>query len=186
MGEIISNTIEQLLSEKLGVGKKVTNLEISNLPPKGITSVLLKVTVTIQDRNSKEEQLYLVAKTLTNFEFETDRNSTEFIFKKEANFYDIIVPTLKEFQREEGVSNAAANFAEFYGANYDVSGKGEKDTLILLEDLCAKGTYGIIKNRFFRISYRMSHVYCMFFYDAQFANFYKSLFYCIHSKDYFI
>lgn len=139
---MISNTIEKLLSEKLEAEKKITKLEISKLPPKGITSVLLKVTVTMRNRNKKEEQLHLVAKTLTNFEIETDRARIEFIFKKEANFYDIIVPTLKEFQREQGVLDVLDNFADFYGAKHHLDGNGEKDTVILMEDLCAKGMCG--------------------------------------------
>lgn len=134
--------IEKLLAPKLGPNKQITNVHISKPPPKGVGSVMLKVNLTVKDDNNKEEHLHLVAKKMPSSEFAKQVFNIQETFKKEIAFYQVIIPILKEFQKEENIDGVFDNFAEFYGARFNLDGNSEvvdENGVLLLEDLSVKG-----------------------------------------------
>lgn len=139
--DVIKN-LGELLAPKLGQNKKITNVNVSKPPPLGAGSVLLKVKVVVQDQNGKEELIHLVAKKIPASEFSRNMFNIQHTFKKEIAFYQVILPILKDFQKEEGIVDVFDNYAEFYGARYNLHGKNEivdEDGVMLMEDLSARG-----------------------------------------------
>lgn len=144
--------LDDLLAAKLGPNKKVINADISKPPPKGVGSVMLKVKVTVQDTDGNEEVLHLVAKKIPANESTREAFNIQKTFKKEVAFYEVILPILRDFQKEEGITDVLDNFAEFYGARYNLLGNSEvvdEDAVMLLEDLSVKGRSNFNINRGF-------------------------------------
>lgn len=156
--------LDELLAPKLGLNKKIIDAEITKPPAKGFGSIMLKVKLTVQDQSNKRELVHLVAKKIPASEFAREIFNTQETFKKEVVFYDVILPTLAEFQKEamyhrssvvqriccldySGLSNIMDNFAEFYGARYNLNGESEivdEDAVLLLEDLSVKGMFVLV------------------------------------------
>lgn len=133
------NRIKEILTLKLGQTMKILSIDSLELPPMGVNSVMLKVKVTVQDQNGKEQLLQLVAKSISAEKIrETQLNNVDF-FMREVTFYEKILPILKVLEEEEGIKNCLDTFAEYYGASY-IEGKDEFG-LILLEDLAEKGMF---------------------------------------------
>lgn len=133
--------IDELLSPKLGENRRIKQVNVSKPPQKGAGSVLLKVELTVQDQDGEEEALHLVAKKIPETEFKRDMFNIQHTFKKEVAFYQVILPILNDFQKEEGI-DVFDIFPEFYGARYNLHGKNDmvdEDAVMLLEDLGAKG-----------------------------------------------
>lgn len=136
--------LEEILSLKLGQNKKIDIVDITQPPAKGFGSLMLKVKVIVKDENNKEELLHLVAKKIPTAEASREYFDIQNTFKKEAAFYDIVVPILDEFQKAECIEDVLDNFAKFYGARFNLEGKSEvvdEDGVMLMEDLCIKGRF---------------------------------------------
>lgn len=136
------NNLKQLIAPKVGSGNKITNIETSISELQGYGGVLLKLKVIVQDQNGKEEPLYLVAKTQPETEYVRQLFDIQVSFKKEVQFYEVIIPILKSFQVEEGVTDISKHFAKFYGARYNLNGTNDiitDDGILILEDLCVRG-----------------------------------------------
>lgn len=136
--------LDKLLAPKLGPNRKIKNIDISRPPPKGVGGVMLKVKLLIEDQDGKEEVLHLVGKKIPEAESTRESFDIQRTFKKEVAFYDVILPILREFQKEEGITDVLDNFAEFYGARYNLGGKNgvvDEDAVMLLEDLSVKGRF---------------------------------------------
>lgn len=133
--------VGELLASRLGSNRKILNVDTSAPPPSGGGSAMLTVKVTVQDDDGKEEILHLIAKRIPTTEFFRDVYKIQETFKKEVAFYEVIIPMLKEFQKEEGIKDVFDNFPEFYGARKNLNGGCEvdEDAIMLLEDLGAKG-----------------------------------------------
>lgn len=134
--------LEPLISSRLDLGWKITNIESSVSELQGLGSVMLKLKVTVHDQNGKEEPLYLVAKRIPETDYVREIFNIQVSFKKEVQLYEVILPTLQMFQSEEGASDISKNFAKFYGARYNLNGTDDKldeDGILLLEDLCVRG-----------------------------------------------
>lgn len=139
---MVLKNLEELLAPKLGSNSKIKKIDISKTPPKGVGSVMLKVKVTVSDQNDKEKLLHLVAKKIPASEAARAGFDIQRTFKKEVAFYEVILPILKEFQKEADVTDILDNFAEFYGARFSLEGKTEvvdEDAVMLLEDLSVEG-----------------------------------------------
>lgn len=134
--------LDELLAPKLGENTRIKHVNVSKPPQKGAGSVLLKVELTVQGQNGKEELIHLVAKKIPASEFSREMFNIQHTFKKEVAFYQVIIPILNDFQKEEGV-DLFDNVAELYGARYNLDGKNDivdEDAVMLLEDLTAKGS----------------------------------------------
>lgn len=137
--------IKPLISSRLGWKKKITNIETSvpEFQDYGFGSVLLKLKVTVQGINGEEELLYLVAKRLPATENFREMFNIQETFKKEIQFYEVILPTLERFQKEENITDVLEkHFAKFYGARYNFEGSSDiidDDGVLLMEDLSVRG-----------------------------------------------
>lgn len=138
--------LENLLAPKLGPNKKILNVETVKSPSKGAGSVMLLLKLIVEDVEHNQEVLHLVAKKVPNSELARKAFKIQQSFQKEVAFYETIIPTLKSFQEEEGVV-VLDNFAEYYGARYNLHKKNnevDEDAVLLLEDLSVKGVFNII------------------------------------------
>lgn len=139
--------LEDLLAPKLGPNKKIINVEIDKPPSKGAGSVMLLIKLTVKDViENNHEVVHLVAKKVPNSELARKAFKIQQSFQKEVAFYETIIPTLKSFQEEEGVV-VLDNFAEYYGARYNLHQKNnevDEEAVLLLEDLTVKGVCNII------------------------------------------
>lgn len=134
--------LDQLLAPKFGPNKKITNIEVSKPPQKGVGSLMLKAEVTVQDQSGSVEVVHLVCKKIPASEFLREGFDIQKTFKKEVAFYEEILPLVREFEKEERITDVMDSFAEFYGARFSLEGKSEvvnEDAVMLLEDLSVKG-----------------------------------------------
>lgn len=142
--------LEEVLSKKLGPDKKISNVEVTTPPPKGVGSIMFKVKVTVQGENDQTQLLHLVAKTIPKSDSLKEAFDIQRTFKKEVAFYEVILPTLWKFQKEQGITDILDNFAEFFGARTNLHGNNDvvdEDAVILLEDVSVKGEAYLCLNR---------------------------------------
>lgn len=158
--------LEEILIPKLGSSKKIDIIHITQPPTKGFGSLMLKVKVLVQDENNQEELLHLVAKKIPTAEASREYFDIQNTFKKEAAFYEIVVPILDEFQKEEGIEDVVDKFAKFYGARFSLEGKSElvdEDGVMLMEDLCIKGRFQLniwAKDKMLRFTITFQYFLC--------------------------
>lgn len=134
--------LDELLSAKLGPNKKIKNVEITKPSQNGVGGIMLKLKLLVEDQDGKEEVIHLIAKKIPEDEATRETFDIQNTFKKEIAFYDEILPLLKDFQKEEGITDTLDCFAEFYGARYNLNGKigiVDENAVLLLEDLSVKG-----------------------------------------------
>lgn len=155
MNYTITN-FQDLLDETLGKSKELTTYEIKNLtaPGENYGSLMLAVKVDLREKaTGKEESLHLIAKTAPTSEFIQQMFQSRFSFKKELEFYRTIVPTLRQFQKSQGVTKTIDFVAEFYGGRTSINPQlqFDKEAIILLENLKISGYE--IGDRFVGLNY---------------------------------
>lgn len=135
--------IERLMADKLGPKKKISNVEVTLPPQKGVGSLMLKAKVTVLDEYNDEKDLYLITKRIPPSEYTQKTYEIQVTYKKEVWFYLDVIPALRDFQIKEGVVDIIDYFADFFGARFNLEGKSEvnHDAELLLEDLSVKGVY---------------------------------------------
>ncbi|XP_018580235.1 uncharacterized protein LOC108917905 [Anoplophora glabripennis] len=136
-----------LLPKYLGSEGEITKCHVKRLTAAGENygSLMLAIDVTIRNEDSgKERVLHIVGKAVPPNEFIQKMFKSPLTFKKELEFYRIIVPTLQEFQRENGIEKVMDFFPEFYGGRMGMnphSDEFDDNAVILLENLKMKGYY---------------------------------------------
>lgn len=133
--------LEELLTSKLGTNRKIINARTSKNCIQGAGSIMLNIEVNHRNKHDEENVLHLVAKQISASEIAKQIFNFQVSFKKEVAFYEVIVPILKKFQNEK-CPDYSLDFAEFYGARYNLNGnkiKVDDDALLLLENLSDKG-----------------------------------------------
>lgn len=140
---MVLKNIERLLSKKLGPAKKITNVEITQPPQKGVGSLILKVKLTVLDEYNQEKKIHLITKKIPQCEYTQKMLKIQVTYKKEVRFYKDILPALREFEKEQGVVEVMDFFPEYYGARFNLEGKIDvnNDAELLLEDLSVQGVY---------------------------------------------
>ncbi|KAF2878836.1 hypothetical protein ILUMI_27325 [Ignelater luminosus] len=126
--------LDKLLQKFLGEDKKIVKVETKRLTSAGENygSQILAVEVHLQNK----EILHLVAKMIPPNEWLKELFHTPISFRKETEFYNTIIPAMKEFQIQQGVSNVIDCFPECYGARVSLySNVVDDDAVILLENL---------------------------------------------------
>ncbi|XP_072400499.1 uncharacterized protein [Diabrotica undecimpunctata] len=146
MSDITIKDLPALLSSKLGK-KKIKDTKLSNLTAKGenFGSEMIKLDVTTVDENGKEETLHGVAKTLPKHEMMRQAFKVQVTYTNEMAFYDLILPTLQDFQRELGVKKVIDWFPECYATrkNLNASDIIDDNAVIVLENLQISGFQNI-------------------------------------------
>uniref|UniRef100_V5G064 CHK kinase-like domain-containing protein n=1 Tax=Anoplophora glabripennis TaxID=217634 RepID=V5G064_ANOGL len=100
---------------------------------------MLKLDVTLKDESDgTEEELHAVAKMIPEQEFVRKIFNIQVTFKNEVAMYNVIAPTLRDFQRENGVNEVIDCFPELYGARLNLgeqNGNVDENAVLILENL---------------------------------------------------
>ncbi|KAJ8936275.1 hypothetical protein NQ318_000153 [Aromia moschata] len=135
--------LEELLAQRIGENRKIVSTNITRLtaPGDNYGGLLLRVDVTLKNKDGKEEELNVVAKCIpVNLFFQMIFN-IQVSVKKEIAFYDTVVPTLRQFQEEQGVENVMDFFPTIYGSRLNLNGSDvvDENSAIILENLAKSG-----------------------------------------------
>lgn len=135
--------LEELINQYIDKDKKVVNTKITRLtaPGENFGSTMMRVDLVLRDEHAKDEPLSIVAKLLPESEFFQEIFNVQVTFNMEAAFYEEIVPTLQNFQREQGITDVIDFFPKFYGFRRNLNGsdKIDGDALLLMENLKTSG-----------------------------------------------
>lgn len=149
MSEYEIKNLHEVLSGYIKKDQKIIEAHLENLtaPGENYGSVMLKLDITVKsEEDGKQEKLHLVAKQLPNNEVAKRVFNIQVVFKNEIAMYAIIVPTLQEFQRENGVSEIIDCFSKFYGGRINLgedNGIVDENAVVILENLTLKGNLTI-------------------------------------------
>ncbi|CAH1106463.1 unnamed protein product [Psylliodes chrysocephalus] len=132
--------IDSILSKNVLKGKKVLNVEVTNLvqPGENFGGELLKLNITTEDEETKSQDvLHAVAKKIPVAEFAQEMFNVQRTFKGEISFYEKLVPAFQEFQKEHNLKDIINCFGTCYGGRLNMNGSDtvDRDALILMENL---------------------------------------------------
>lgn len=137
--------LEDLIYPHVDNTKKIVATQVHNItaPGENFGSTILRVDIVLEDDRELRESLSLFGKMLPPTKMFRELFNVEVTFKLEAAFYEVIVPTLQNFQRERGVTDVIDFFPKFYGArrNLDAGETVDDNAVILLENLKLSGTW---------------------------------------------
>uniref|UniRef100_A0A6P7FUK7 Uncharacterized protein LOC114334184 n=1 Tax=Diabrotica virgifera virgifera TaxID=50390 RepID=A0A6P7FUK7_DIAVI len=138
--EFVIKNLPGLINPKLDQGKFLKDFKTSRLTAAGANygSVMLKLQLTVADKNNEEETIDAVAKMLPDSEIFREIFHVQITFTNEMAFYDVIVPTLQEFQRDLGIKKVIECFPKCFATRKNLlnnSNKIDDDAIILLENL---------------------------------------------------
>ncbi|KAJ8936278.1 hypothetical protein NQ318_000156 [Aromia moschata] len=135
--------LEELLAQLIGENRKIASVKITRLtaPGENYGGLLLGVDVTLKNNDGKEEELNVVAKCIPVNLFLREVFDIQVSVKKEIAFYDTVVPTLRQFQEEQGVENVMDFFPRIYGSRLNLNGSDvvDENSAIILENLVKSG-----------------------------------------------
>lgn len=135
--------LDELIHKFIDEDRKISKSKIKRLtaPGENFGSIMLKVDLVLKDNRGETEELSIVAKMLPTSEFFQQVFNVQVSFKLEVAFYEVVVPTLQDFQREQGVKEVIDFFPKFYGARNNLNGTGkvDEDAVLLLENLKNSG-----------------------------------------------
>lgn len=135
----------KLITPYIDKNKKIFDYKISRLtaPGENYGSLMLRVDVVLVDQNGgNEENFSIVAKLIPELEIFQKMFNIQVTCKNEIAFYDTIIPTLQNFQREQGVEKVADFFPKLYGARINLkkdSDVVDADAVLILENLIDNG-----------------------------------------------
>lgn len=152
MTEVVIKQFSDVLIGYIDPGTTIKNVNIEKLPQSGYGSIMVKAEITLEYRNGSKEKLYTVVKLLPTNEMVKKIFQIETTYKNEVMFYKTIIPTIVNFQKEQGIFPHLNNFAKFYGARFSLDkDEVDDDAALVLEDLSVAGmciyTTIIILNR---------------------------------------
>lgn len=135
--------LEELVYHHLNKNKRIVKTKVTNLTAGGENygSTVVKVDIVLEDECEFRESLSLFGKMIPPTELFRELFNIQVAFKLEASFYNVIVPTLQKFQRENGITDVIDFFPSLYGARMNLDG-GEtvdENAIILLENLKLSG-----------------------------------------------
>lgn len=129
--------LQDLIRDSIG-GEVVEQKAESLLPPgENYGSLMYKVDFKVK-RGNKEEEYHGVAKCTPPNEATQKMIMTQVTFKSEIGWYTTVIPTLKQFRRDQGVQNEIDFFQPFYGARISLdpdSDMVDLDAVILTQNL---------------------------------------------------
>lgn len=107
-------------------------------------SILLSVNIVIENPgDGKTETIKAVAKAVPKNDFIKNFFMSSLTFKKELYFYQNVIPALKKFQTDEGMTKLVDFTAEFYGGRLSLDSNqqeyADEDAVILMENLKESG-----------------------------------------------
>ena len=137
--------LAELIRPVLGPDRQLVSYKSSNLLSTGDNygSVMLAIELTL--KNSKtgvEEKLQCVGKMCPPSDFLWKLFNVKATVKKEIAMFNLVLPRLQRFQRDEGLGWVIETFAKCYGSRISLdpdSNVVDKDAIILLENLKVQG-----------------------------------------------
>lgn len=143
--------LEDLLTPYIDKNKKIASYNTSRLtaPGENYGSLMLKVDLILLDKQGggNEENFSVVAKLIPETEFFQEIFNIQVTCKNEIAFYDTVVPTLQNFQREQGVKEVADIFPKLFGARLNLKKNSDivdQDSVLVLENLITNGKLNCI------------------------------------------
>lgn len=141
--------LEELVCQYIGKDKKIVDETTTRLTPPGenFGSTILKVDLILENENGEKESVSIVAKLIPEDELFQQIFNIHVAFNMETAFYEEIVPTMQEFQRQRGVKEVIDFVPKFYGSRKNINGTDDKidaNAVILLENLKMSGKYRIV------------------------------------------
>lgn len=138
--------LDVLLSKHVGNSIKILKQETKylTLPGENYGSIMLSVIVDIEDANSIQNTLHLVAKMIPINEMLKEIFQVQVTFIKELSVYTKIVPALFQLEEEYGIEGyrASSLFCKCYGGRSNLNeeiGTVDSDAMILFENLKTNG-----------------------------------------------
>ncbi|KAJ3658365.1 hypothetical protein Zmor_010108 [Zophobas morio] len=138
---------EEVIRDVIPSGKKFVRCEKAFLtaPGENYASLMLGLTTVIQDKgngDSKEEMIHSVAKLLAPCEFMRQFMNIPYTVRNELAFYQTIVPTLRNFQKEQGSSKSLQFLPDFHGGRLGLDKSKntlDEHAILILENLKVPG-----------------------------------------------
>lgn len=134
-----------LMKDYIGPNKEIVDVKKERLtaPGENYCSIMMKLDITLKDvATGKEEILHAVAKTMNTEVADFFRQAAPPQFKKEIAFYTEVIPTLQQFQRDQGVTDVMDFFPKLYAARKNIHGNDDEiddECVIVLENLKEQG-----------------------------------------------
>lgn len=143
-GEKVIEELDKLLVNYIGESKTIIDTKISRLtaPGDNYGSILFKLDITLKNKHDdSQEEFYAVAKLIPEDQMFRDIFNVQVSCKVEIGFYDTIVPTLQQFQKEKGVQQVIDFFPKIYGSRINLNGSDtvDENATLLLENLIEAG-----------------------------------------------
>ncbi|XP_057655646.1 uncharacterized protein LOC130893484 [Diorhabda carinulata] len=147
--------LDDLLCNYLKPNKSIKHVDVSRLtaPGENYGSVMYKLDITIENReNSKEEMLHAVAKTIPENPLLRLLFKIQTTYTNEMAFYQIIIPTILDFQKELNISKTLDCFPRCLGIRKNLEKNSDvidENAVLLLENLAISGFTNIDRNEGF-------------------------------------
>ncbi|XP_015834457.1 uncharacterized protein Syx5 isoform X1 [Tribolium castaneum] len=102
-------------------------------------SLILAVDITVKGQNNK---IRTVAKLLPRNPYVQKHFNSQCSFRNEVGYYQTIIPCLKQFQREQGISEVINCVPDFFGARFNLhppSTKIDENAILLIKNIQDEG-----------------------------------------------
>ncbi|XP_044269562.1 uncharacterized protein LOC123014482 [Tribolium madens] len=134
--------LDNLIAEIIPKNYVFVDAEITRLTASGDNygSLLLAVDITV--KNEKENKLiHAVAKRPPSNKLVQELFNSQYTFPNEVGFYQTIIPYLRQFQREQGVTDLISCFPDFYAARLckDATGRVDESSVLLIKNIKKNG-----------------------------------------------
>lgn len=148
--------LESIISRNIENEKKIVETRIARItfPSPNYGTTILGIDIVVKDEiRYTQEILSVVAKLVPEKHFFRKLFNCGVTFKNEVEFYEHVIPLLKNFQNERRLKEEINYYPKFYGArlNLDESNDTVDDNAVLiLENLSIKGeSWKYENNNFF-------------------------------------
>lgn len=136
------NNLQDLIAEIIPENYVFVDSKITKLTASGDNygSLLLAVDIVIKNKH-ETKTIHTVAKKLPSNKFIQDMFNSQYTFPNEVGFYQVIVPCMKQFQKEQGITNLINCFPDFYSARVskDKTGKVDENSILLIKNIKVEG-----------------------------------------------
>ncbi|GJQ85191.1 hypothetical protein Trydic_g13035 [Trypoxylus dichotomus] len=143
--------LENVIQPYLKNNQKYISCECKNLLSSGENygSVMLQVSVKLENENGEEKIVECVGKTVPPTEMLWNLFNTKVSFKKEIAIYKVFIPELNAYGKENGIKGFITSTAKCFGARISLDCNSEivdNDAVLLLENLKTEGY--VVCNRY--------------------------------------
>lgn len=141
--------LEDVVNHYIDEKKEIVGKHISlfSAPGENYGGILLKADLKLKKKPEnglpETEELSLIIKTIPPTEYFQTLFNTQVSVKVEIAFYEVIVPTIRDFQKKYNIKTTDL-FPKFYGGRISLDEKSERvdrDSIIALQNLKIEGNF---------------------------------------------